>query len=79
VKAYSPNRVVTAEEVWALKGVVDGEGNVSKGVVTTTSKFAPGVYTDERLTRLMPHRLELKNGNQLRQWLIEIVLGRRTQ
>jgi hypothetical protein len=39
----------------------------SKGIVTTTSMFAPGVYTE--FERLIPDRISLRNGEQLRDWL----------
>src|SRR2546423_8424130 len=44
------------------------QGNVSKGIVTTTSDFAPSIF--EETGYLMPHRLELKNGTQLLGWLL---------
>lgn len=67
VKAYKPGHLVTAEEVRAMNGIL--QGNVSKGIVTTTSDFAPRVRTDRILAPLMPHRLELKNGTELLAWL----------
>lgn len=70
VKAFAPNRRVTANDVRALLGVLDAEQNVSKGIITTTSQFAPGIYKDERLKASMPYRLELKDGKALREWLI---------
>jgi len=70
VKAYKPGRRVTAEQVRSMVGVLRLEGNVSKGIVTTTGKFAPGIEKDARFAGLMPYRLELKNGQQLLQWLI---------
>jgi restriction system protein len=66
IKAYKKGHEVTADEVRALAGVLTIQGNVSKGIVTTTSHFAPGIYTE--LAHLMPHRLELKNGTQLVEW-----------
>lgn len=72
VKAYSPGHVVTAEEVRAMVGVLTIEGNVSKGLVTTTSTFAPGVLRDPDIVRLMPYRLELKAKDQLVEWLASI-------
>jgi len=72
VKAYSPRRVVTAEEVRAMVGVLTLEGNVSKGLVTTTSTFAPGVLQDPEIARLMPNRLELKGHDALLEWLTAI-------
>lgn len=69
VKAYKPGRVVTADEVRSMLGVITGAGNVSKGVMTTTSSFAPRVVEDPFLKPYMPFRLELKDRNQLFPWL----------
>jgi restriction system protein len=72
VKAYSPTHLVTADEVRSLLGVLSEHRNVSKGVITTSSGFAPGITKEATLTVFMPHRLELKDGKDLRQWLIDI-------
>jgi restriction system protein len=72
VKAYRPGHVVTAEEVRALLGVITGAANVSKGVITTTSTFAPRVTEDEYLKPYIPHRIELKPRDALLQWLGEL-------
>jgi restriction system protein len=69
VKAYRPGHVVTAEEVRAMIGVITGAANVSKGIVTTTSTFAPKVTEDEYIKPLVPYRLELKSREQLMAWL----------
>jgi restriction system protein len=69
VKAYAPNRPVTADDVRAMLGVIHGANNVSKGVLTTTSTFAPGVFDDEYIKPFLPYRLELKSGTQLIDWL----------
>ena len=69
VKRYGPGQCVTAEKVRALSGVVYGRQNVSKGVVTTTAKFAPGVWTDPAIAPLMPNRLELRDGERLLEWI----------
>ena len=71
VKAYKPGHLVTAHEIRAMLGVLEIEGNVSKGIVTTTSSFAPGVSTDAELQRFIPYRLELKAKDELLQWLLE--------
>ena len=60
---------MTFEEVSAMLGVLSTRPNVSKGIVTTTSAFAPGVLTDPELARFMPHRLELKARDTLIPWL----------
>ena len=69
IKAYSPGRRVTADEVRALLGVLSADQNASKGLVTTTAEFAPRIDEDRLLKQFMPYRLELKNGKQLLQWL----------
>lgn len=79
VKAYRPGHVVTAEEVRAMVGVLDLEGNVSKGLVTTTSAFAPGIEQDPNIARLMPYRLELKGRVALLEWLAKVASNSRSQ
>lgn len=69
VKAYGPANLVPANDVRALLGVLSLEPNVSKGIVTTTSDFAPGVYTDPEIQRFMPNRLELRPGSDLIRWM----------
>lgn len=75
VKAYRPGHLVTADDVRAMIGVLAIEGNVSKGIVTTTSEFAPGVLVDENIKRLMPYRLELKSRDTLLEWLRIVASG----
>jgi restriction system protein len=77
VKAYSPGHLVTAEEVRAMVGVLNLEGNVSKGLITTTSSFAPGVLQDPNIARLIPNRLELKGREPLLDWLAKIAAKER--
>ncbi|WP_292434095.1 restriction endonuclease [Methylobacter sp.] len=72
VKAYKPGHLVTAEEVRALAGTLFAAQNVSKGVVTTTSDFAPRIETHDFVKSLIPYRLELKNRETLLQWLSEL-------
>jgi restriction system protein len=69
MKAYKPGHLVTSNDVLAMAGVLAVEKNVSKGIITTTSDFAPGVRNDPRLTSLMPYRLELKARDELLSWL----------
>jgi restriction system protein len=69
-KAFSPGYVVEANDVRALFGVVSKDLNASKGVVTTTSTFAPGIekeFKDE-----YPYRLDLRDGEKLMEWLRSI-------
>lgn len=69
VKRYKITRPVTAKEVRALLGTITARGNVSKGVLTTTSHFAPTLLDDPDIARLIPYRLELKPREALFPWL----------
>ncbi len=71
VKAFGPEHLVTADDVRALWGVLQGDG-ASKGYVTTTSDFAPRVRTDPFIAPFIPSRLELINGTALLQRLTEL-------
>jgi restriction system protein len=72
VKAYRPGHLVTKEELHALMGVVAVDPNASKGILTTTSDFAPRLLDDPRLAQTVPHRIELMNGTKLREWLNDL-------
>lgn len=72
VKRYKPGHVVTLEEVHAMLGAITGAGGVSKGVVTTTSTFAPRIFENPEITRRMPYRLELRDREQLLPWLASL-------
>ena len=70
-KAFSPGHVVTANDVRALMGVLsETDRNASKGVVTTTSTFAPGVRKE--FAEVMPYRIQLRDGAGLVEWLQKI-------
>lgn len=69
VKRYSPGNPVPANDVRALIGVLSMDSRASKGVITATSSFAPGVYADADIQRLTPTRLELRWGEGLFNWL----------
>lgn len=72
-KAYSPGHLVTHDDVRAMIGVLNVDRNSSKGLITTTSDFQPGITKpDSQFREFLPHRLELKNGTQLIDWLKEI-------
>jgi restriction system protein len=64
VKAYRIGRLVTANDVRALYGVLIADG-ASKGFLTTTSDFAPQLVSDPLLSPLIPSRIELVNGQRL--------------
>jgi restriction system protein len=71
VKAYRPGLLVTEGEVLQMLAILGRDRNVSKGYITTTSDFAPGVWKDKDLKRYMPHRLELTHGEKLLAWLAD--------
>lgn len=71
VKAYGPNHLVTADDVRALLGVLQGD-KASKGFLTTTSDFAPKLRHDILLKPFMPAQLELINGKMLLARLEEL-------
>jgi restriction system protein len=69
VKAYKPGFLVTAEEVRALGFVLLADQGASKGIVTTTSDFAPLIRKDDLIKSFIPTRIELVNGTELRERL----------
>jgi restriction system protein len=71
VKAYGPSHLVTADDVRALLGVLQGD-KASKGFLTTTSDFAPKLRDDILLKPFMPAQLELINGTMLLARLEEL-------
>lgn len=71
VKAYRPNHLVTADDARALLGVLWGD-RASKGFLTTTSDFAPGLPNDPLVSRFIPQHLELINGTLLLRRLDEL-------
>lgn len=64
VKAYKPDHLVTAKDVQALIGALQGDG-ASKGFLTTTSGFAPKIKSNPLITPFIPSRLELIDGAML--------------
>lgn len=77
VKAYKPGHLVSYDDIRALLGVLGGERDASKGIITTTSDFPPRVREDPFIAPFLPTRLELMNGDQLQRWLAELVEARR--
>ena len=72
VKAYAPGQRVSASDVRALIGVLSSDPNVSKGFVTTTAEFAPKIYDNPSINQFIPYRLELRDGDHLRDWLLQV-------
>jgi len=74
-KAYSSGHLVAHNDVRAMLGVLSSDQNASKGIITTTSDFAPGILAADEFSNFMPYRLELKNGKKLLKWLKDIRAG----
>jgi restriction system protein len=62
VERYAPGHLVSYDHIRALLGVLSGERDASKGIITTTSDFPPRVKDDPYIGPFIPTRLELMNG-----------------
>jgi restriction system protein len=69
VKAFAPGNLVPYDDIRALLGVLSGEQDASKGIITTTSGFPPRIAKDPFIAPFLPTRLELMDGEALRKWL----------
>jgi restriction system protein len=76
VKAFTPPPLVEANDVRALMGILPTDG-ASKGYLTTTSDFAPGISEDPLIKPRFPSQLELINGKALLTRLEELGRTRR--
>ncbi len=72
VKAYHPGLKVGYDDVRALLGVMSGERDTSKGILSTTSSFPTNIMADPFIAPFVPYRLELMDGEHLRKWLVEL-------
>jgi restriction system protein len=72
VKAYKAGHLVDADAVRSLIGVIAGDRQASKGIITTTSDFAPRIKDDPSIAPMLPTRLELMNGAGLQAWLSDL-------
>jgi restriction system protein len=72
VKAYARDHLVEYDHVRALLGVLSGELDASKGIITTTSDFPPKIRDDPYIAPFLPTRLELLNGKELQHWLARL-------
>jgi restriction system protein len=75
VKAYKPGHLVSYDDIRALHGVVSLGAAASKGLIATTSDFPPRLKQDPLLAPAIPTRLELLNGENLRNWLTDLADG----
>jgi hypothetical protein len=69
-KAYKPSLLVTHQIVRAALGLLISENNVQQVRVTTTSSFAPRVFSE--FAHLIPGKLGLRDQQYLLQWLRSI-------
>lgn len=65
VKAFKPGHNVDANDVRALIGVLHADRSATKGIVTTTSSFAPRLRDDPFIAPFVPYRLELIDGSEV--------------
>jgi restriction system protein len=72
VKRYSLDHPVPADDVRALLGVLLSDRNATKGIVTTTSTFAPMIPNDPSIKPHIPFRLELVDGTELNKRLWDL-------
>jgi len=72
VKRYGPDHPVPADDVRALLGVLLTDRNATKGIVTTTSTFAPMIPCDPFIKPHIPFRLELVDGQELNKRLWDL-------
>jgi len=77
-KAYSLGNLVTHTDVRAMVGVLTLDSNTSKGIITTTSDFQPTIVSGNEFSRLMPYRLELRNGTSAQALVDSGLRERRT-
>ncbi|TAY79704.1 restriction endonuclease [Rhizobium ruizarguesonis] len=71
VKAYKPTLLVDQGAVREMMGVLQGDP-ASKGFITTTSDFAPGIETDPLIKPFLWNRLSLVNGPTLFRQLSDL-------
>src|SRR5262249_25567440 len=72
MKRYAPDNLVTRAHVHEMFGVVSSDLGATKGIIATTSDFAPQLLNDPGLAKAIPYRLQLLNGSQLQDWLREL-------
>ncbi|WP_186775208.1 restriction endonuclease [Allorhodopirellula solitaria] len=73
VKRFKPGHQVTANDVRALGYVALADGKHTKGVVTTTSRFAPRIGRDRYLGKHLGSKIELVDGKTLLDRLVRIM------
>jgi restriction system protein len=76
VKAYRPGHLVKYDDIRALLGVLHGDLQASKGIITTTSDFPRNIMNDPFIRPFVPYRLEMLNGQALQNWLRSLLKKR---
>jgi restriction system protein len=71
-KRYQAKNLVRASDVRSLLGALLSEPPTSRAILVTTSDFAPGIRAAPNIAPLLGKRLELLNGEQLVEKLIQI-------
>jgi len=69
VKRYKPGRNVEYDHIRAMLHLA-AQNDVSKAFIATTSRFPPKVLDYEDIVRAVPTRLELIDGEKLKNWLV---------
>lgn len=70
-KANSPRNLVSQNDVRAIFGVLRLDHSATKGIITTTSDFAPGVA--DEFQKVIPYQLETRNGEQFLNWIRQVL------
>jgi hypothetical protein len=60
-------------------GVLAIERFAYGGSITTTSDFAPTIYRGNEFEAFVPKKLTLRNGLQLRDWLVSLISANQTK
>jgi restriction system protein len=71
-KKYQAANLVEASEVRSLLGTLVAEPPTTRAILVTTSDFAPGIRNAPNIAPLLGSRLELLNGTQLIERLVQI-------
>tara|TARA_R110000868_G_scaffold34144_3_gene123439 strand:- start:5031 stop:5582 length:552 start_codon:yes stop_codon:yes gene_type:complete len=73
VKAYKPGHRVSHNDVRAMLGSLSLDPDASRGLVTTTSTFEPGILKmDGEFSSVLNNTLELKDGAATLKWIEDL-------
>lgn len=72
-KAFRSGHLVGQNDVRAMLQVIQHDRTASKGYITTTSDFAPGILKPNgEFAEYLPTRLELRNGDNVAKWIKDL-------